>query len=1148
MAIAIVAVILDLVIWLNDGVFGLTSQGEKITFMLWTVLAVFVLSFVYVIVVFLGGHKAIRRSFSRVTGEVSAEQKTSARGCDARIGELRMELRRQSGWRWRYRAPWLMICGDDSTIEQVAPGLKQAGVRCTDEVVLVHAAPQGIDASLWQQQIRSLRRRRPTDAVVQVVGSDSAVASDVESLRLLSDCQRVLGWAAPIMFLYPVPVRGSQPDHDQPVGVFVNACRRLPDQIPLHDQLAELETRTANAILFGIKNEKPPFIAVISAYIGDQRASIASRWAAWQASVWRQAPLAGVMFVPEVAAPVMVGRVPVADASGDVARIAAEGIRSLPVRIDLSALRLTWREIARQALHHRGRRIGFYPWTAVAGGALACTILWTAGMAVSGLRNLQDIGIARDAMQGVRTTTDPAKRLHALLALQQQIDHYEYRTQHHAPWLTRFGLNRDPEVLAALWKPYTQAARQFLITPAQQNLEASLVDLGQLQTTSLTDQTSKWAMGGRDGLKAYLMLAHPERTEPAFLASQLAKAWTTEARITPGEKQDLAERLSQFYGQHLKSNPDRKIDARPELVAGARQTLLAVIGARNAQDTVYQQILDGAGSKYPDQTLASLTVGTDTRGLLHASAVVPGVFTRQAYEGYIADAIEEAVKRRDVSTDWVLAGDQARDNAPSLSAYELRKALTLQYFADYAEHWQGFMNALQWEPSPTLPAAIGQLKLLADARQSPVIALMKSLEYQGGAGVQKASLSDALVNKAKDMFTSKGDAPQTARSEPAGPLDAAFGPVLRLVGQSRQGIANSDLSLQRFLDRATALRLRLQQVNGSPDADEQARQMAQTLFQGKGSELADTQAYAQLMAASVGTEWAGMGEALFVRPIAQATQTIVLPAQASLNDLWYRAVVSDWNHAFAGRYPFADTGNDASLPEFAQFVRPQGGRIQTFLATQLAGVLELQGNQWVPATGARGITFDPEFLKFINLLQRIGAHLLVQGEPQYRFELKPVPTPGLTDTVLTIDGQKLHYYNQRETWQRMAWPSNSLADLGTRLQWQTETAGTNKRYEFGGRFGLLRMLARGHIQQIDGATYQIGWPAEPDTGVATAGGSDTAKVPEIQFQMRSESGAGVLDLLSLLGLKISPRVFLIPRAGTVADAGASPAERVPGTQ
>src|SRR5207253_1863456 len=156
---------------------------------------------------------------------------------------------------------------------------------------------------------------------------------------------------------------------------------------------------------------------------------------------------------------------------------------------------------------------------------------------------------------------------------------------------------------------------------------------------------------------------------------------------------------------------------------------------------------------------------------------------------------------------------------------------------------------------------IDQLKLMADARQSPVIALMKSLTYQGGAGARKDSLSDTLVAKAQDLLSKKAAAPEPIKPDAAGPLGAAFGPVLRLVGQTQAGQdINGDLSLQRFLDRATALRLRLQQVSNSADADAQARQMAQALFQGKGSELADTQAYAQLMAASLGSQWAGMGE------------------------------------------------------------------------------------------------------------------------------------------------------------------------------------------------------------------------------------------------------------------------------------------------
>jgi type VI secretion system protein ImpL len=543
---------------------------------------------------------------------------------------------------------------------------------------------------------------------------------------------------------------------------------------------------------------------------------------------------------------------------------------------------------------------------------------------------------------------------------------------------------------------------------------------------------------------------------------------------------------------------------------------------------------------------------------------VPGIFSREGYEGYVAPAIEAAARRTEIASDWVLTdgnpqSTQVPPQATSRSAEALQRALTEQYFSDYADHWQGFMNSLQWVPTRTLPAAIDQLKLMADARQSPVIALMKSLAYQGAAGARKDSLSDTLVAKAQDLLSKKAAAPEPIKPDAAGPLGAAFGPVLRLVGQTQAGQdINGDLSLQRFLDRATALRLRLQQVSNSADADAQARQMAQALFQGKGSELADTQAYAQLLAASLGSQWAGMGETLFVRPITQATQTVLQPAQASLNDAWRKGIVMAWGRSFAGRYPFADSANDASLPELARFLRPQTGLIGAFLGTQLAGVLEPQGDQWVPAAnGGQALAFDPAFLKAINTLQRIAAHMLAQGEPQYRFELKPIPTPGLTDTVLTIDGQKLHYYNQRETWQAMTWPATNLQDLGTRLQWQSEKASTNKSYEFGGRWGLVRMLERAHVEPLDSATYQLTWRGISDTmgpkasagegaangnGQATAGAVDrdadslvarAAKVPAsaeltypISYQLRTEVGQGPLEMLMLRGFVLPSRIFM----------------------
>ncbi|HEV7833918.1 MAG TPA: ImcF-related family protein, partial [Caballeronia sp.] len=856
-----------------------------------------------------------------------------------------------------------------------------------------------------------------------------------------------------------------------------------------------------------------------------------------------------------------------------------------------------WNHLAVVAGEQRGKRIGMHPVTVFSAIALTAIGIWTSGMLISGIINGRSLLDARETIQTLKTAPDSAARLNALLALQQQIEWYEERVAHQPPLWTRFGLNQDKAILSALWPSYATASKSILITPIQQNLEATLVDLSQMPTDSLDDHTNIAALEGHKALKTYLMLADPGRVDAGFIAPQLMRYWSTNANVSIGAKLDIAERLSAFYAQHLKAHDAWRIEPRADLVNASRQTLLSVIGTRNSEDTVYQSVLAGVGNKYPDQTLASLTTGTDTRGLLRTSATVPGVYTRQAYEGYVAAAITEAAKSRDVTRDWVLANNGAAANAvnsvQASSTDSLEAALTAQYFNDYAEHWQTFTNAMQWQSAPNIPEAIEQMKLLADARQSPVIALMKSLDYQGNAGMREASLSDTLVAKAQNVFGKKDDPQAAAVAQDAGPLSASFGPVLRLIGEASESnktktAVASDVSLQRYIERVTALRLKLQQISNGADADVQTRQLAQALFQGKNSELADTQAYAQLVSASLGAQWSGMGDALFVRPVAQAMQIVIQPAQASLNDVWHEDIAVHWNKSFAGRYPFDNTGNDASIPELARFIRLQGGLISSFLSTQLAGVLELRGDQWVEVNPRGGaLRFDPDFLPAMNILRRVAGHLMPEGEPQYRFDLKPIPTPGITDTVLTLDAQKLHYYNQRERWQPLQWPSNDPQVAGTRLQWQTETAGTSKNFEFAGRWAFVRMLERAKIEPIDNATFQLTWQAEPDTRMARAvaplasvrvaegergasrngddwGASAQESAPSkrasldslitqqpltaapanmtypLSYFMRVEVGKGPLELLALRGFKLPRRMFIEKPRVMLPSNGANP--------
>jgi type VI secretion system protein ImpL len=48
--------------------------------------------------------------------------------------------------------------------------------------------------------------------------------------------------------------------------------------------------------------------------------------------------------------------------------------------------------------------------------------------------------------------------------------------------------------------------------------------------------------------------------------------------------------------------------------------------------------------------------------------------------------------------------------------------------------------------------------------------------------------------------------------------------------------------------------------------------------------------------------------------------------------------------------------------------------------------------------------------------------------------------PQVVETQLTIDGQKLHYFNQMADWQTFRWPGETYKP-GTMLTWTTVNAG-----------------------------------------------------------------------------------------------------------
>ena len=1089
--------------------------------------------------------KSVTQYVREPAARLGADGNASAFDFNAHSCEtLKSALKDRHGWRWRYRDRWILVAGDEPLVKRLAPGLVNSGYAITGDAVLLYAKQTSTKLDTdWLDQIRRLRGRRPIDAIVAVTRNRAAPRSPFDADELaqrLMRHARALRWAAPTYLLNATDFGTEATGPDEAIGFTWSNARVNADEI--HASLDRLTHTLADAGVARIAQDNSDrYPAELSQHVemlGGALSDLVLQTA--NSRYWRQ-PVQGLLFAPLFKERQLPPPTPTEEPGEE-----AEGATIAPQH------RSTWQTIADHSRKIQGRRVGFSLSATAAWATTAAIGLWMAGTMVSGFTNRETIGAAKDTLAKLYGAQDPTQAMQTLDSLDKQIDTLETHQREGAPWTTRFGLNRDRALLAALWPGYEDAANRVLVAPIRQKLEDRLRQLASMSDEEIASGGSAQTQAAYDTLKAYLMLAKPERAVASFLTSELVAtampARPLDSPLSSGTWEDLRQHAIAFFAEHLGhriSTNGSSLAIVPDsgLIAATRQTVIGVRGIQNSTDTVYQQILDDAKPKYPPASLATLLGDTTGRGLFNTAQTIPGIFTREAWEQRISKAIDDASEQGNVASDWVLSDAKTASQAPSTLKAELRQ----RYFDDYTRAWEQFLNSMRWQPAPTLSATADQLTLLGDPQRSPLVALMNAIVYQAGAGVTEQSLSDTLISKAQQLVGADNKDPSKQSQPQLAPLAVAFGPILRLTGSdlvfatpaqsgkvAAQQATTGDLSLARYLERVTAMRLKVQQMVASPDTEAMSRVAAQAVLQGKSSDIADSRDYASRVAASLGEQWAGFGQ-LFRAPLNQTWQAVVQPAAASLNDIWRSSILADWNQAFGGRYPFADSDNDASLPEMARFMRPDNGVIAQFVTTQLAGVVERQGDRWVAAQGAdRGtqqeaLRLDPAFLDGLNRLMRVSTVLFPSGDAHIRFDLRGVPVSGITDMRVVLPGNELHYFNQKEEWVPFEWPGQSLENL-SHVEWQMEQGGLRSALDAQGRFGLIRLLERAQVSQQDNARYLLTWAPDASQGIA------------LKVQMRSDAGAGPLNVLQLRHFTLPTRIFVTggAKSGPKLSAGSPP--------
>ena len=1024
------------------------------------------------------------------------------------IGEIQQALRNTYGRFWSRKVRILLLTGSAADVELLAPGLTAQFWQEDCGTVLLWGGELGAPAdSAWLGALRKLRRR-PLDGVVWVTAAlaknaslglkDSGTPFSADMMdsvgQAFASRYTLLGWRLPLYVWSLHQAEGAQAERVRqsvgcllPVGCTADELsERLSGLVPalIEQGTQQVSVNTGHQFLLQLADQLTRSPDSVAVPLGSLL------------NPYRPSPLAGVMFSPaSVEAKRSVKHHWGKDKRWDVL---LDSVASLPAGLAPQKQGFDWRR-------------------ALAISVAGAMVVWGAGMVMAFMVNRDAINTAESQVKlAANAKQSLPARLQAQLDLQHTLDRLQFRQQKGSPWYSRFGLSQNDALLAALWPHYGASALPLLRDAASRHLVEQLETLVQLPPDD--PHRDKLIKPAYDQLKLYLMLTRPEKMDAAWFSKALLSDWPRRDGVPDGVWQGSGPALLDFYARNLARHPGWRLTPDESLVNQARTLLVRQMGARNSESSLYQKMLRQVANQYADMRLADMTGDTDAERIFTTEAVVPGMFTRKAWEESVKPAIEKVVGGRREEMDWVLS-DIKNTAAQQDSPEALQARLKERYFADFSGSWLEFLNGLRWQQAQTLSDAIDQLTLMADVRQSPLVALMNTLSIQGKTGQTGEALSDSLVKSARNLLNRDEQPVIDQQAGARGPLDATFGPVLSLM--DGKGGGQTSLSLQTFLTRVTQVRLKLQQVVNAADPQAMTQTLAQTVFQGKAVDLTETRDYGSLVAASLGQEWSGFGQTIFVQPMEQAWQQVLAPAAESLNAQWRSAIVDDWNSTFGGRYPLKNTSSEVSLPLLGRYLNGDSGRITRFLQTRLNGVLHKEGRHWVPdSINAQGLTFSPAFLQAMDTLSYLSDVVFASGEARLSFELRPGTAKDVMQTDLVVDSQKLSYYNQRPVWKRFTWPHDTEAP-GASLSWISTQAGTRQYADMPGAWGLIRLLDKASVTPNAGvnSSFNLSWQAQDGR--------------PLNYTLRTEAGEGPLALLRLRNFTLPAQIFSV-ETNTVA--------------
>jgi type VI secretion system protein ImpL len=724
--------------------------------------------------------------------------------------------------------------------------------------------------------------------------------------------------------------------------------------------------------------------------------------------------------------------------------------------------------------------------------------------------------------------TDLASRIEALELLQSRIEQLQ-AWRESRPLSVGLGLYQGDTLERKLREEYFQGIRHVMLAPVAQAIEGYLGEVNQhaaqLQPMTRPPHSGAASAAAPSGaasaalasrfveaspsnvedaykaLKTYLMLAERPRMEGSHLTDQITRFWrgwleNNRGNMARDRLLRSAEAMISFSMANLGDPSFPVLDNNFGLVDRTRENLRRVVRGMPAVERVYADVKARASTRYAPLTVARI-VGEKGKDSVGGSQVVAGVFTREAWEGYVDQAFKEAAQNELQIADWVLKTSARDDLSLQGSPDQIRKTLTELYKAEYVGEWQRFMQGIAVADFADFDAAVAHMNRLGDAADSPIRRLMNALFEQTTwdnpsllnerlARTQKGFVEwvkQSVLRMSPSQVEVKVDLNSNTAEIPMGPVGREFAALSRIM-LARD---NTPSLMDGYLQSLGKVRTRFNQIKNQGDPGPAARAMMAATLDAGGSELAEALRYVdeQMMTGLSETARSAL-RPLLVRPLMQAFAVVVAPTETELNRLWQAQVLQPFQATLAGKYPFDARSKVEAAPQEVAKVFGPSGAIARFAGDSLGTLVTRRGETITARTWAEmGVRVRPEFAAgFASWVAPLegasGASaaatnaVAAVGPAQASFQLLPAGAPGFVEYTIEIDGQVLRYRNGAAQWTHFVWP-NTGAPPGARIVGHALDGSVVEIFNQPGGFGFERLIDAAHVRRLPDGVRELSW-------------------------------------------------------------------------